>query len=319
MDSDRSEKHLTRFPHSMGQYFDLVHDMTILSPQPPKETPGRLHKDPRKRPSEADTHVRAEKRRSTYICQRGSPWDVYRKFATLTQSNNIFLAVGPLHAPGHVDIVLIRLDNAPADGNIQSQARPSHPNLVNIKDVFLHAETLYTVYEDSDVSLERFISCTIIEEKHIATICKEVLEGLKYIHEELQISYQGSLYENICLTTSGRVKIANIGASIVSNARKETQSNLHSVGQILRYLVQPGTSLQNPTVETLMYPSHWSPSLIDFLDSTKSSPSAADLLSHPFLGQTMRPVDLAPLVWMAAQRARLKENRDYGIIEYDKV
>ncbi|GMG37762.1 unnamed protein product [Aspergillus oryzae] len=283
MNSDRSEKHLTRFPHSMGQYFDLVHDTTILSPQLPKETPGRLHKDPRKRPSEADTHVRAEKRRSTYIYQRGSPWDVYRKFATLTQSNNTFLAVGPLHAPGNVDIVLIRLENAPADGNIQSQARPSHPNLVNIKDVFLHAETLYTVYEDSDVSLERFISCT-------------VLEGLKYIHEELQISYQGSLYENICLTTSGRVKIgknlfhiawetelkdqlANIGASIVSNARKETQSNLHSVGQILRYLVQPGTSLQNPTVETLTYPSHWSPSLIDFLESTKSSPSAADLLS----------------------------------------
>lgn len=62
-------------------------------------------------------------------------------------------------------------------------------------------------YEHLAISLGCVAGTVQFSEADIATICKEVLEGLNYIHTVLKTSYGLLNFSNILLTWQGDVKI----------------------------------------------------------------------------------------------------------------
>lgn len=85
----------------------------------------------------------------------------------------------------------------------------SHKNLVSLIDNFQAAGKLHLVYEYEHlaISLGCVAGTVQFSEADIATICKEVLEGLNYIHTVLKSSYGLLNFSNILLTWQGDVKI----------------------------------------------------------------------------------------------------------------
>lgn len=85
----------------------------------------------------------------------------------------------------------------------------SHKNLVSLVDNFQTGGKLHLVYEYEHlaVSLGCVAGTVQFSEADIATICKEVLEGLNYVHTELETSYGSLNFSNVLLTWQGEVKI----------------------------------------------------------------------------------------------------------------
>lgn len=85
----------------------------------------------------------------------------------------------------------------------------SHTNLISLLDYFQSGQTFYLVYEYEHLAISLGCIAGIVEfsEADIATLCREILEGLKYIHSELKTSYGLLNFSNIVLTWNGEVKI----------------------------------------------------------------------------------------------------------------
>lgn len=85
----------------------------------------------------------------------------------------------------------------------------SHQNLVSLIDNFQAGGKLQLVYgyEHLAISLGCIADIVQFSEADIATICREVLEGLNFIHTELKTSYGLLNFSNILLTWQGDVKI----------------------------------------------------------------------------------------------------------------
>lgn len=84
----------------------------------------------------------------------------------------------------------------------------SHKNLVSLIDNFQAGGKLQLEYEHLAISLGCVADIVQFSEADIATICKEVLEGLSYIHTVLKTSYGLLNFSNILLTWQGDVKIS---------------------------------------------------------------------------------------------------------------
>lgn len=85
----------------------------------------------------------------------------------------------------------------------------SHKNLVSLIDHFQSGDEVHLVYEYEHlaVTLGCVAGTVSFSEADIATICKEVLEGLKYVHTILRITYGMLDFSNILLTWQGEVKL----------------------------------------------------------------------------------------------------------------
>lgn len=85
----------------------------------------------------------------------------------------------------------------------------SHSNLISLLDYFHLGQTIYLVYEYEHLAISLGCVAGIVEfsEADIATLCREILEGLKYIHSELKTSYGLLNFSSIVLTWKGEVKI----------------------------------------------------------------------------------------------------------------
>ncbi|KAE8330303.1 kinase-like domain-containing protein [Aspergillus sergii] len=130
-------------------------------------------------------------------------------------------------------------DKLPIDALTQT----SHANLVNLREVFVAETSLFFVYEKWGISLKEMQHLSPVfrfGEVEIATLCREVLEGLKYIHKTLGISH-GSLSEgNIYITDNGGVKIANIGQCMLRGVRLEgMRRDISDVCNLARALLGP--------------------------------------------------------------------------------
>ncbi|THC88224.1 hypothetical protein EYZ11_012328 [Aspergillus tanneri] len=117
----------------------------------------------------------------------------------------------------------------------------SHPNLVNLREVFVTENSLFFVYEKWGISLKEILLLSPVfqlGEVEVATICREVLKGLRYIHKTIGISH-GSLSEsNIHIMEDGDVKIANIGKSMVTNSGPKGMSrDIKDVCKLARLLL----------------------------------------------------------------------------------
>ncbi|KAL2801763.1 kinase-like domain-containing protein [Aspergillus granulosus] len=97
----------------------------------------------------------------------------------------------------------------PKPQNVRKLVPTQHKNLVSLLGFFETERHGYLVYEYEHIPIT--LGCvagfTRFNEPDIATICREVLEGLKFIHAELKISHGSIKCSNILLTYSGDLKI----------------------------------------------------------------------------------------------------------------
>ncbi|KAJ5183279.1 hypothetical protein N7492_000895 [Penicillium capsulatum] len=221
---------------------------------------------PEKRSLEEDRHP--GKRQEVTFCKTSSPWATYKRFVALGTSGTTYLAQGPASS---LDIVVCREERISEAGMTRNLISTSHPNVVQLMDAFADFNIMFMVYERMEISLPRLRSSAQLEKVHIATICKEVLHGLLYIHRDLDVAYTGLLYENVFLDLSGSVKIGNFGTSLIAGNKTQYRSNSRSVGVLLLYIMQPGTMCRHPDETSVCHPEKWDSSMVQFQKATETS------------------------------------------------
>ncbi len=82
-----------------------------------------------------------------------------------------------------------------------------HPNLVTFSDIFLTQKELWVVMEYMDAgALTEVVTFTILGEGQMATVCREVLSGLQYLHDH-EVVHRDIKSDNVLLSMKGAVKI----------------------------------------------------------------------------------------------------------------
>lgn len=87
--------------------------------------------------------------------------------------------------------------------------RLKNPNILTIIDAF-KSENVWIVTEYATTSLFEVVQKEFITPVNFATICKNILNGISYIHN-LQIIHRDIKSENILLFSNGGIKIADFG------------------------------------------------------------------------------------------------------------
>ena len=92
----------------------------------------------------------------------------------------------------------------------------SHKNVMSLINFYESDDLIYLVYEYEHLPVSLGCVAEIVDfsEADIATVCREVLDGLHYIHMELRISYGAVDCSNIFLTWNGEVKLGTQDFSI---------------------------------------------------------------------------------------------------------
>ncbi|KAF3484321.1 uncharacterized protein GIQ15_03645 [Arthroderma uncinatum] len=114
--------------------------------------------------------IDSAKRFASRFPESGSPWARYRQFTKNREPGKVVLAYD-INAPKLV--VAIKECKLPDTEQAHLLFRTSHPNIVNLQDAFLAGRDMYLAYERMDLPLEQLHSDIKLEERHIATICRE--------------------------------------------------------------------------------------------------------------------------------------------------
>lgn len=129
----------------------------------------------------------------------------------------------------------------------------SHKNLVSLADFYTESSSICLVYEYVHLAIPLGGLAGIVDfsEADIATVCKEILDGLVYIHSKLGISHGSVDCSNVLLNREGKVQLgrqdlaldfyegltislANIGDSMLkSNMLSNWKSDVEAVGFIV--------------------------------------------------------------------------------------
>ncbi|CRG88243.1 hypothetical protein PISL3812_05271 [Talaromyces islandicus] len=103
--------------------------------------------------------------------------------------------------------------------NYNVAQRPSHPNLVPLEDITVGGNMVYCSYERPGISLaslQRWIRGDAIA---VASICKQILHGLMYIHGVLKIGHGNLNGNDIYLSPDGTIQIGDIGRSLIQRGK----------------------------------------------------------------------------------------------------
>jgi serine/threonine protein kinase len=102
--------------------------------------------------------------------------------------------------------------------------RTAHDNIVNLIEAFHFNSVTHLVYNLNlfDIPLSSvYASPTIqLKEEEIATIYREILKELRYIHKEFKLSHRSININNILLNLSRTIKIG-----IYSNSQHISYTN----------------------------------------------------------------------------------------------
>ncbi|PGH19275.1 serine/threonine protein kinase [Polytolypa hystricis UAMH7299] len=172
----------------------------------------------------------------------------------------------------------------------------SHANIVHLKQAYLSDKSIFFVYESMQASLAQLEGTPYVSfnEADIATVCKELLQGLKHIHDDLRIAHGSLNCDNVLIAGDGTVQIANIGDSLLDGGDPDRkQRDMKDVGLIAVRLKERGTSLDNPETLTLREPENASAEVKDFIQRSSAVPSHT-LLQHEFLLKSPGPWCLKP-------------------------
>ncbi|KAL4772408.1 kinase-like domain-containing protein [Aspergillus nidulans var. acristatus] len=205
---------------------------------------------------------------------------IWQKYQYFWESDQAGLAViAHDNSLAHNIVVVKKLDEQANNHQLNQLHQVTHDNLVKILDVFTSSSFTYIVYESLETSLDK-VQATCrgeLTEIDMAIISKEVLEGLKYIHNVLGISHGNVMAQNILLSYSScRIKLANMGYSILKPQQNKKLDDIRALGALLVNLREPGTGGRNPGTLQLEKPHEVSDICNNFLE--KSGTSSADKL-----------------------------------------
>ncbi|EAW18100.1 uncharacterized protein NFIA_080440 [Aspergillus fischeri NRRL 181] len=159
----------------------------------------------------------------------GSPYD---------QLNRFFISLSPTWGPvsaiefsegSHLAYVYQeRIEER--DLRVEDFKETSHPNLVNLKEVFIAKQNVFFLYNTWGISLEEIQQSSskfCLGEVEIATISKGILQALKYVHEVLGICHGNVTLSTVLINQEGIVKldsIADVGSSLIREPRRQQKS-----------------------------------------------------------------------------------------------
>jgi len=161
-------------------------------------------------------------------------------------------------------------------------------HVVSIRETYFENDDLVIIYERMDVSLRHVTSILQgpFQPPQIAAICKQLVAGLSYIHEELLLCHEDLGCATILLNIDGIVKIANIGESFIRSitTAESKQDDVRSLGFVMMELMEPTTYMLNPRSTELQTPEKWKDGsgIKGFLSATQSQ-SLEQLRNHAFL------------------------------------
>ena len=99
---------------------------------------------------------------------------------------------------------------------VRSIDRPTHRNLVQIQTAYWHDGRLSILYEPTLVSLDQLLTFRPAWDlDDTATVCREVVSGLTYIHQSLEIAHGSLTADQIRLSLDGSVKIGQSARQVV--------------------------------------------------------------------------------------------------------
>ncbi|KAL1995884.1 hypothetical protein VTN49DRAFT_750 [Thermomyces lanuginosus] len=211
----------------------------------------------------------------------------YQKIWRTTQAGPAIVAVKDVEP---LPIVLMKTEKRTANLNLTNLRKASDPHILQLLDFFWDWDnvTLVYEYEHSAASLARLLNAGVrFSEVDIATICHGVLEGLLYIHSVLGIIHGSLKCENVLLTMTGQVKIANIGKAILEGeSAKKYQTDIEEVGNIVKELRGPAPRFRGD--ESLV---------VKFINkTTTSTATVSGLLKDDFILSAASPWTLKRLI-----------------------
>jgi len=227
-----------------------------------------------------------------------------------------------------------------------------HTNIVGYIDSFLVGETIWVVMEFmaggclTEV-LEQYENGVEMTESQIATVCRDTLAGLAYIHTLHRI-HRDIKSDNLLLGDDGSVKLADFGYAaqltqekskrntivgtpywmapeLIRGQNYDQKVDLWSLGIMCMEMAEGEPPyMEFPPLRALFLittkgipdlkdQNKWSPEFKDFvkkcLDKEPDSrPDASDLLKHPFLRRCCHPSELVQLT-QVAKRAKEKASQ----------
>ncbi|RAH53307.1 hypothetical protein BO85DRAFT_492134 [Aspergillus piperis CBS 112811] len=120
--------------------------------------------------------------------------------------------------------------------------KTSHENLVNLEEAYLGHRSIVIAYDSYGISLEEIRRASNIffnDASAVACICRELLKGLKYIHDEVGITHGNLSCCTVVLTDRGQVKITDVGDGMVRGRGTDDRTmDNRAVGQIAATLLR---------------------------------------------------------------------------------
>lgn len=137
----------------------------------------------------------------------------YDKILTMDQAGR-----GILSMEDSDEFPLVLIKEKKRGGKITRPLKASsHPNIVALRAVFYHADSVSMVYdyEVGAMTLAAVASCPSVKlsDADIATVCRDILHALQFVHLELKIAHGDVRDGNILLTLFGGVKLGKCGLS----------------------------------------------------------------------------------------------------------
>ncbi|KAL4960573.1 uncharacterized protein BDV14DRAFT_140116 [Aspergillus stella-maris] len=172
--------------------------------------------------------------------------------------------------------------------SVNQVVQTSHDNIVNIQEMYLSPHSITLTYECWGISLLELCRVAKIfanDEPAVATICKEVLHGLRYIHEEIGIVHGSISCGTVILTDTGRVKIADVGDSMIAGRCSDRVQDYQAVCQMCASLLDLG-SASTPQGSLRLAAEEFA--------KAAAETSLDGLLNHPFLRGAMATCTLQP-------------------------
>ncbi|GAB7336292.1 hypothetical protein MBLNU13_g09040t1 [Cladosporium sp. NU13] len=141
--------------------------------------------------------------------------------------------------------------------------KPRSPYIVDLHSAFFQDGTVWTIYEEMDLSLEQIFEldcdpwtvdpgrkdlqisaisaqvCFSTARFAHSLINQQVLRGLVYIHDNLGVAHGAISARNVLLKRTGRVKLANVGICLLTRAVAEISDDSKAFAELLARLFAP--------------------------------------------------------------------------------